>query len=392
MSRVSRTPTANIDGGDFDVPSDLHGVALFGPPSATSNAQRKQAQQTAWKKIRAKSGLEPETWKAIDRAFTMGYRSPTANVGATANQQTLQFDEWEDRDDLVVEETTFRLTALDDLLNAGLVSDTSLARMISVYQKENKFAQGDVERSMDGRARSVEDRSVWEVAGVPLPISHFDFEISLREQQNSQNFGEDLETADARKAGRALREDLEDLVFNGWGPSITTSRGTFSVEGYTNATNRNTPTSNGSWSTAQNVIDDVRANLNALEQQGSNNNEGYMPEELGVWWYIPTARWGDVTRQSDPEGDGNMNLRARIERDFPWVDIRHAGALGSDETVFVIQDPDVVDVADAQAPTTQSWEIEGGFATKYKSFACQVPRVKDTRAGVSGISHMTGIS
>lgn len=382
MATANRTQNT-----EFDVPSELHAQALF----ATGN-DAKRRKREALKQIRAKSGLSPETWQAIDNAFQRGFYQPSANVDPTANVQTLEFDEWEDRDDLVVEETTFRLTAVDDLLNAGLVTDTSLARMISVYQVENKFRNANVERSMDGRARGTEQTDIKDVRGVPLPISHFDFEISLREQQNSANFGEDLETSSARKAGQALREDLEDLVFNGWGNDVTTSRGTFTVEGYTNASNRNTPASNGAWDTAQNVIDDVRAALNALEQQGSNNNEGYMPEEEGVWWYVPTARWGNVTRQSDPEGDGNMNLRARIERDFPWVDIRHAGALGNDETVFVIQNQDVVDLADAQAPTTQSWDIEGGFATKFKSFASRVPRVKDTRNNRSGIAHITGIA
>jgi hypothetical protein len=365
---------------NFSPPTEDHAAALY------SNGQR-EAQ--AWKHIRAQSGLDPDQWSKIDRAFMRGLRTPSTN--ATANAQTLEFDEWEDRDDMMVEETAFRLTAVDDLINAGFVRDTSLARLVSLWQSENKFDQNDVERSMDGRSVSTEDRTVTEINGVPLIISHLDWEISEREQVNSQNFGESLDTADARKAGQAIRRDLEDLAFNGFGPTVQTKNGDFSLEGYTNYTDRLT-TSGRDWTAAaQNVIDDVRNMIDDLETQGSNSNEGYMPEELGAWLYIPTALWGNVTRQSDPEGDGNMNLRQRLEQDFPYLDIRHAGALGSSEAVMVIQSPDVVDLADAQAPTTQSWDIDGGFATRFKSLACRVPRLKSTRAGRAGINHYTDL-
>lgn len=367
---------------NFEAPTPSHAQALF------------QGDTRAWKQVRANSGISPEDWSRIDQAFMAGFRTPTANAGATANAQGLEFEEWEDRDGMAVQETQHRLTAVDDLLQAGLVRDTSLARLVSVWQAENDFDEGEI--SMDGRSVSTEDRTVTAIDGVPLPIVHVDFEISQREQANSENFGESLDTQDARKAGRVVREDLEDLVFNGWGNAVQTSRGSFTVEGYTNATNRLTPTAPGAWDDgtngAQNVLDSVRALLDALEQQGPNNNEGYMAEQMGAWLYIPTARWGDVTRQSDPEGDGNMSLRQRIEQDFPYIDIRHAGALDGDETVMVVQSRDVVDLADAQAPTTQAWDIEGGFATRYKSLACRVPRVKSTFADRSGIAHMTGIS
>jgi len=373
--QAQRQLTAN-----FSPPTMQHATALF-------NSGR--AQEQAWAQIRAQSGLEPDQWSEIDKAFMQGLRTPSANT--TSNAQTLEFDEWEDRDDMMIEETSFRLTAVDDLINAGFVHDTSLARLVSVWQSENKFDQSDVKRSMDGRSVSTEDRTVTEINGVPLPISHVDWEISEREQINSQNFGESLDTSDARKAGSALRRDLEDFVFNGFGPTLQTKNGDFDLNGYTNYTDRLT-TSGRDWTaSAQNVIDDVRDMIADVEQQGSNSNEGYMAEEMGAWLYIPTALWGTVTRQSDPEGDGNMNLRMRIEQDYPYLDLRHAGALGSSEAVMVIQSPDVVDLADAQAPTTQSWDIDGGFATRFKSLACRVPRLKSTRNGRSGINHYTDL-
>lgn len=366
------------DSGEFADPHPLIANALFG------NDKRQQRQ--ALKQIRANSGHSPRTWKELDKAFWRGFYDPTA---VSANARTLDYEEWEDRDDMVVPETQEVLTAVDDLVNAGFTRDTSLARLVSVYQKSNDF-DDIAERSMDGRARSVEDSTVKEIAGVPLPISHVDYEISAREQQNSQNFGEDLETEDAEKAGRELREDLEDLIFNGWGTSVTTERGTFSIGGYTTDSSRITGSATGDWGTPSNVLDTLDAMLADMEQQGPNNNEGYMPEQEGAWVYVPTAQWGQVTRQADPRGDGNMNIRTRIQQDYPYVDIRHAGSLSGGNIVMVAQNRNVVDLADAQAPTNMSWDVEGGMATRFKALACRVPRIKSTKAGRSGIVHYTG--
>lgn len=385
------TANRTLDRDDFQTPTATHAQALFnaGP---TQEKHLAQVRANALESTRRQLGSDAADWlkrqfKRIDADFQRGYLAGNA---PTANAQTLDYEEWEARDDMAVPETQFRLTAVDDLLDAGFVRNLSLARMVSTWEvRSDAF---DAERSMDGRARGDDDNTVVAIDGVPLPITHVDFEISQRKQINSQNFGEDAETSDAREAGRTIREDLEDLIFNGWGNVVETKEGSFSIEGYTSFSDRITGSSSTWTNTPANVLSAVRGMLNDLEQQGANSNEGYMAEELGAWLYVPTAHWGDVTRQPDPEGDGNMSLLQRLEQDFPYVDIRHAGALPSDEAVMVVQDPNVVDLADAQAPTVMSWDVEGGMATRYKSLACRIPRLKSTYNQRSGVVHYTGLN
>lgn len=371
MSYAQRELTSN-----FSTPSDLHARALF------------QNDESAQKQILANSGHSPEFWQRMKAAQAEAIRR-NRKQRLRQNADGLEFEEYRHRDEDPVPETQEVLTAVDDLVNAGLVTDTSLARLVSVYELRRDF-DDIAERSMDGRARSTEDGTVYAIDGVPLPISHVDFEISQREQMNSENFGEDLETSDAELAARQVMEDLEDLLFNGWDETINTDEGSFSVEGYTSTNAAISGSATGDWGTPSNVLDTIDAMRNDLREQGPNNNEGYLPEEEGAWLYVPTAQWGEYSQQADPRGDGNMSIRERVAQDYPNLDVRHAGALDAGNIVMVIQNRNVVDLADAQAMTTMNWDIEGGLATRFKTLACRVPRIKQTFENRKGVVHYTG--
>lgn len=395
MATANHVARTMADEGEFADASPAIANALFGQQREQAKKElRANAYQSAknnWGE--ATANRQKRAFNELDTAFWQGFYSRpnlSANSGATANAQTLDYDEWEDRDAMPVPETQEQLTAMDDLVNAGLTHDVSPARLVSVFQLTNDFAADDVERSMDGQARSVQDSTVKERDGVPLPFSHFDYEISRREIQNSQNFGEDLPTEDARKAGRALREDMEIQVFEGWNREIKSNGGLWSVGGYTTDESRIMGTAAGDFGTPSNVLDTIDAMQADVEQQGANSNEGYMPADRGAWLYYATAQHAEIHRQADPRGDGNMSLATRIQQDYPYLELRHAGVLDAGEVVLVIQSPDVVDIANGQSPTNMSWDVEGGLVTRYKTLGMQIPRIKNTKSGKSGIVHYTG--
>ena len=162
------------------------------------------------------------------------------------------------------------------------------------------------------------------------------------------------------------------------------------MTGYTTEPSRLTDTAAGDWGTPSNVLDTIDNMENQLREQGANDNEGYMPEQEGLWIYVPTAQWGELSQAEDPRGDGNMTLLERVNQNRPYIEFRHAGELDAGTIVGVIQNRNVVDLADAQAITNMSWDVEGGMATRYKTLACRVPRVKSTFEGRSGIIEITG--
>lgn len=330
----------------------------------------------------------------LDKAFVRGYRKQTMQM--SANAQQLDWEEWEQRDDQAVTEARLDTSMAGDLVSAGLAVDTSLARMISRWKVRSEAFEAD--RSMDGRNRATDDQPESAFEGVSLPITHIDYEISQREIQNSMNFGESITQEDAEEAGEALAVAQEELLADGWDVEIPIDgRGTFSVDGYRTTDYRITGSAPGAWDTASNVLDTLDEMQQSLHGQTSDENRGANVQE-GAWVYYSRAQWSNVTLAADPKGDGNMSIRERINQDYPWLTLRQSGVLDPGEVLMVVQNSKFVDLADAQAETNFSWDVEGGFGTRFKALNCRVPRIKGTFGpdaesvddAIVGVAHYTG--
>jgi len=369
-------------------------MALFAGNQREQQQRLAALRANALSEVKRNLGRKAATWqerayKQLDRAFRDGFYRPRPNSTATANDQSLDFEEWEGHDEDNMQEVRYSLTIVDQILGAGFDVGSSLARTVYTRQRESRW-KTDGERSMDGRAISRDDDSVLEIFGTPIPIAHVDYEISTRKQQQSQNFGEDVETRKARQAGRILREVEEGQMLNGWSQTVEDPRGnTLSMYGLTDSTVAITGSADGSFSTASNIHSTVRAMLNDLESQTSNNDRGPDPVEMGAWlWHHPNQR-SDL-RAPDPEGDGNQSVMTRLQQDFPYLEISAAGELSDGELVMTVQDPEFVEVINAQGPTNLSEEVEMGLATEYKALSARVPFVRKTYDGIKGTVYYTG--
>jgi hypothetical protein len=389
--------TANITTSNgLNVPA-RHQQALFAGGNQQQQAL-KQIRANAVKEAKKHRGKEAAEWQKrafskLDKAFMEGFMQgggPISSNAQTANDQRLDFDEFEGKDEDTLQEARFQLGITDALIGAGFTTSTSLARTVYVQERESKWEQtGEI--SMDGRAQSSDDEAVLEIFGTPVTITHVDYEISAREQQQSQNFGEDIETRKARQAGRILRETEEFQTLDGWGPTVEDARGnTVTMYGMRDSSVAITGSATGDWGTPSNVLDTIDDDiLNPLETQTADNNRGPMPEEQGMWlWYHPNQR-SDL-RAADPRGDGNMSLMSRIERDYPYIEMSANGALDDGEIVAMVQDQRFGEILNAQAPTNLSEEVDFGLATKYKALSSRVPFFKSTYDGVKGLVYLTG--
>jgi len=123
--------TANRTMPDSD-DSDLSGLQrriLF-----TNDQQERQKLQQrmynntlrAAKKEYGREGVEQQKqlWQVAANGLQTGYRRGALGPIA-ANAQRLDYDEWEDRDDLQVTEARLAKTAVEDLLDAGFDRDVS---------------------------------------------------------------------------------------------------------------------------------------------------------------------------------------------------------------------------------------------------------------------------
>jgi len=325
----------------------------------------------------------------LDNAVVRGYRMGGGQTRPTANNQILDFDEHEARDEDVLQEVRTNLTMMESVMAEGFTRNTSLARTEYIKQRSSKWSnKGEI--SMDGRAESTPDERNKERFGVPIPIVHVNYEIPARKQQQSMNFGESIEDERAEEAGRILRETEENLFLQGWGPTVPDSQGNnLDLYGVTDSTVSITGSASGDWGTASNIKDTIDKILNNLESQTGDNDRGPDPVQQGAWlWYHPNQR-SDL-RASDPDGDGNMTVKTRLERDYPFLDMQAAGELSDGELVCVVKDPRFIRILTAQAPTNLSEEVDMGLCTKYKTLASRIPFFKTTYDGVKGSLYYTG--
>ena len=423
MSTATPKPV-NRSTKDEDPFADASPLQLqaLGMTPVPPTANRKEVQKKALKKLRHKqldafrdayadmvgrpitanqaAELFGDFLQRQDAAFHRGYVKQSARLSSpTANAQQLDWEEWEERDDTDITEARVVTNMTADLEAAGLTSETSLARMI--YRWGIRSEAFEANRSMDGRNRGTSDGAEKAYEGVSLPITHIDWELSWREIQNSQNFGEPVDDTDAEEAGESLAVAQEELVADGWEVEIPIKDlGTFTVDGYRTTDYRITDTAPGPWDDddGSNVLDTLDVMQQALHGQTDDENRGANVQN-GAWVYYPRAKWSKVTLQEDPRGDGNMSIRERIEQDYPWLDLRQSGVLDPDEVLMVVQDRNFVELANAQVPTNMSWDVEGGMGTRYKTLNCQVPAIKGTFGpdaeskddAIVGVAHFTGI-
>ncbi len=368
---------------DLEPPTQLHQQAIFGQ----TEHQRKQARQ----QIRANSAYGPDFWNELDGAFKYGYLQPQPREGTSmrANSQLMDYDEWVNRSDEVLEEVEVEVTLMDDALGIDQVSH-DLSYTIYTEQVES---EGDMEAeiSMDGQAKGRDGGSAKVPIGVAVPIIHVDYSLSSREQAQSTNMGNDLEARKARGAGRELRYAEDELMLDGWGLTVEGPNGqSFTVDGYRTTDARIQGSATGAWDTSSpgNVQDTVEDMIQALETQGADSNRNISPRSQGVILYYNTGK-NPVLDQADPRGDGSLSVRQRLQQDHPYITLRETPRIPSGEVLAVVRDPEMLSVVNAQGPTNLSWDA-GPMATNYKALSSRVPFFRSTFDDVSNVVHYTG--
>lgn len=325
----------------------------------------------------------------IDKAYAMGLDyfedyEPDERLDIVAANSTLQRDEWNQLNETVLQTYKANLVAVTDLQNAGLTRNVSLATKVDMYETINEFTEANV--SMDGETDGDEDRPVYSLEGVPIPITHKEFRVSNRDLQSSRRLGNDLQADGAAASTRVVSEMLERLIFNGWDAAVTGDRGNqFPLYGYTTHPDRNTVTGTGDWGTASNIRPDVVAMLDALDED--NRTGG------GFWLYLAPPQWREFRAAVDPDGDGNLTVRERIMDEFATEIgmVRRAEYLPDGEAVMVDPAADVIELVTAENIQMIEWQSLSGMTEHFKVMAAMAPEIKSDSLGQSGVVHTTGI-
>lgn len=297
-------------------------------------------------------------------------------VSALRTLGTLQKDEWIHFDNAVLEVARERLIGVGDLVSRGLTFDLPNALGSTRLEWERISDMDPAEITMSGISQSQNDRVVYDLQGMPIPIVHKDFNINIRALQSSRKSGMPLDTTQIRYATRKVVENIESQLYLG-----ATVLGTNNpIYGYTTTPNRNTGALTASWKTAtgDQIVADI---LLMIEAAQADNMFG--PYII----YVNSLAF--VNLANDYKAASDKTILQRI-KEIPGIsDVRPTTNLVEKQVVMVQMTSDVVDIVNGISPTVVEWESHGGMVMHFKVLAIMVPRLRTDFLDQSGVCHFT---
>lgn len=300
------------------------------------------------------------------------------NVNALRPLGTLQKDEWKLLDEKVIQISRQRLRLVRDLMSRGLTYNLPNALGHTRVEWERVSDMGPAEIDMSGLSQTTNDRVIYDLVGLPVPIIHKDFQINIRALEASRNRGVPLDTTQLEVSTRKVAEAAEALVLSG-GFSAGTAFGT--IYGYTNFPDRNTGSTTADWNTAtgDQIVADILAMINKAQADGF-----YGP------YVIYTSGPSYVHMGDDYKAASDKSIISRLleipdlEAIMPSDNITDNGV-----AILVQMSSETVDLIVGMQPTIVHWETQGGMVHNFKVMAIMVPRLKSDQGGRSGLVHYT---
>lgn len=289
-------------------------------------------------------------------------------------EATLTKDAWKLLDDAVIRAAKPRLRAVADLRGAGLQYVIPNGMGKTVFETQVMGDIGDAEMSMDALAGGENDRPVFDLTALPLPIIHKGFSYSARQIATSRSGGVPLDTSTAELAARKCAEQAEKLLL---GVSSTYKFGGGTVYGYTNFPYSipfvlTSPTASG-WN-PETLLAEV------LEmRQAAQDAYHYGPYVL----YFSSA-W-DQYLDTDYKDYADITLRNRIKKIDNISDVRTLDYLTGFKCLLVQMTSDVVREVVGMDFTTLQWEEKGGLLVNFMVMCILVPQLR------ADINNNTGI-
>lgn len=310
-----------------------------------------------------------------------------------ANAATLRKDEWAQFDTAVIKAARERLNAWTDL---GSMSGTyggfnGMASM--VLEHETMSDPGEANVSFDGLVQGNNDAPIFQLEGLPLPITHVDFFFSSRRLAISRKMGSPIDSSMSEAAGRRVAEKVEKMTIGEIaGPLLDPKnaadiygRGP-QVYGYKNFPDRviksdmTDPTQAG-WDPAA-LVDDI---LDAIESLRENKFYGpFMIYHSPDW-----SRYLDADYYRLEESGAvapTKTLRNRIREIEDVRDIKRLDLMtGPFKMLFVQMTTDVARAVNGLNLTTVQWETQGGMRLNFKVMCIHVPQLRSDFYGNCGI-------
>lgn len=316
-----------------------------------------------------------------------GIQSPVFNATSLRKEEWLMYDRQ------VLRAARMRLKAWADLAAANTFGGfDGMSKM--VLEHETMSDPGSAMVDMDGLTAGRNDFPLFQLQGLPLPITHSDFWFSSRRLALSRNGGTPLDSTMAEAAGRRVAEMIERTTIGtlagvtyGGGSSTPTYGRASSVFGYTNFTARLTKTGL-TVPTGSNATTTVTQVLAARDQLYAANMFGpFMLYHSNDW-----DKFMDNDYISSGGNNPNQTLRQRLRAIEGISDVRRLDFWTPStpyQMILVQMTPDVARAVVGMNMTTIQWESQGGMRLNFKVMCIMVPQLRADYNGNCGILHFT---
>ena len=292
-------------------------------------------------------------------------------------EATLRKDEWIHLDKAVVAAARQRRGFVANLQRAGLVYNIGNALGKTVLQSQSASKRGSAKVSMDGLAKGDDDRTHFELEGVPLPLIHEDFSFSAREVATSRNDGTPLDTDGVSNATENVLDKIEDMHL-GLNPY---KFGGYNIYGLTsfpsNISVTITAPTAGGW-TGKTLVADLLAMKEALRTK-------YMYGPFDVYF---SPDWDLYLDQDYSDAKGDNTIRERIGKIEGMSIGQTLDHLPTGYHVYIVRrNTNTIRTISGLSLTTVRWETEGGMQLNYKVMAMMIPQLRADFDGNCGIAH-----
>lgn len=354
------------------------------------------------------------TIEALERR---GIHSPVFNA------TSLRKEEWLELDRKVLKAARFRLRAWSDLAAANSFGGFNGMGKI-ILEHETQSDPGEAMVDMDGISGGRTDSPVFQLQGLPLPITYQDFWFSARRLAVSRNSGTPLDSNMGEAAARRVAEKIEKMtignapagfVYGGNSTQVGGYGRSSKVYGYTDfsdrltKTNMTAPTAGG-WLPST-TMTEFNACLNYLRSRkfygpfmvyNSTDWDPYLDGDYYMGSGAGVASSAQTLRARLRAIDGVMDVR-RLDMLFGSLTDSTTGALlstygpGLEDIasanpftfIFVQMTSDVAQAVTGMDITTVQWESKGGMQLNFKVMCIMVPQIRADYYGNCGILHAT---
>lgn len=332
------------------------------------------------------------------------------------NSTTLRKEEWVLLDQVVLRAARYELCAYADLAAANTFGGfNGMGKM--VLEHETMSDTGEAIQDMHGITPGRNDAPKFQLQGLPLPITHMDFQIPSRLLAVSQNTGTPIDVNLGEAGGRRVAEMIEAVTIGTrtgviYGGASTQAGGygrTSQVYGYLNfpdrltKTNLTVPTGANPEQTVNDVLN-MRTSLYNRKYKGpyyiyhSNDWDPFMDNDYARAVVGATSIATVLTlRQRLKTIAGVLDVR-RLDMLFataPTTDQSSATYYGPGGDVDVALKPYtliMVQMTDGVARavsglslTTVQWEEAGGMNLLFKTMAIEVAQLRSDQYSNCGI-------